>query len=257
MAYPHTQDDPQLAWDRAASAYNELRRDLGAHVSYGPFAPEEDELALLGPLAGRTVLDLGCGPGHNAVHFARRGASVIGLDFSPQQIAAARRTAQRHNIHATFLLDRAESLGQVADASIDLIFSAGVFAYIARIEQCLAQCRRVLRPQGSLVFSLDHPFRACFYDAETQELLGYPERSYFDAAPRAWPFANSGVRMVSYERPVSAWADLLHAAGFQVQRLLEPPAPLDLLDELFPADSALAGLRNIPHTLIVVAQARA
>ncbi len=91
MAYPHTQDDPQLAWDRAASAYNELRRDLGAHVSYGPFAPEEDELALLGPLTGRTVLDLGCGPGHNTVHFARRE-----VRHRPRLQPAADRRGQAH-----------------------------------------------------------------------------------------------------------------------------------------------------------------
>ncbi len=111
----------------------------------------------------------------------------------------------------------------------------------------------MLRPAGRLVISLDHPFRGCFYDAENQELTSYPAQSYFDAAPRPWPFADTGATMRTLERPVSAWVDLLHEAGFAVQRLLEPPAPPDLLDELFPVDGALAGLRNIPHTLILVA----
>lgn len=248
--------DLQQAWDRASAAYLELRAEHGSHISYGPFAPGEDELALLGPLDGLSVLDLGCGGGQNAVRFAQHGAAVIGLDFSPRQIDIARETARRHGVDAAFVLDRAETLSQVADASVDLVFSAGVFPYITDIGACLSHCRRVLRPAGRLVFSLDHPVRGCFYDAETQELTGYPDRSYFDARPRTWTLADSGAIMRTVERSVSAWVDLLLDAGFQVRRLLEPQAPLELLDELFPSDGALAALRNIPHTIIVAAELR-
>jgi len=190
------------------------------------------------------------------VQLARRGAHVLALDFSARQIAAARETVRSHGVHASFLLDHAETLSQVVDASVDLVFSAGVLPYVDDIEACLASCRRVVRTSGRLVFSIDHPFRNCFFDSETQELIGYPDRSYFESRPRAWNFANTHVLMHTFDRPVSRWIDLLVDAGFYVQRVVEPPVPRDVLNELFPADSALAGLRNIPHTLIVVAEAR-
>ena len=245
--------DAHRAWENVSASFNELRGDFGPHVSYGPFAPAEDELALLGALDDLVVLDLGCGGGHNTVQFARHGAQVIALDFSARQIAAAQEAARSQGAQASFLLDRAETLSQVADASVDLVFSAGVLLYVEEIEACLASCRRVLHKSGRLVFSVDHPFRGCFYDSETQELAGYPERSYYESRPRAWRFAGNHVLMRTFDRPLSMWADLLTEAGFRMQRLVEPPTPQDLLDELFPADSALAGLRNIPHTLIIVA----
>jgi len=247
--------DSHTAWEDASAAFNELRGDLGPHVSYGPFAPAEDELALLGPLSDLAVLDLGCGGGYNTVQFARRGAQVIALDFSARQIAAAQNAARAHGVQASFVLDRAETLSHILDASVDLVFSAGVLPYVAEIEACLAACQRVLRGPGRLVFSIDHPVRSCFYDCETQELTGYPERSYYESRPRSWLFANTHVLMRTFDRPLSLWVDLLIGAGFHVRRLVEPPVPPHWLDELFPADSALAALRNIPHTLIIVADA--
>lgn len=254
MGQPPTEYAANQAWEDASATFNELRGGPGAHISYGSFAPSEEDLRLLGPLEGLTVLDLGCGGGQDTVQFAQRGALVVAVDFSAQQLAVAQELARSCSVRAAFLLDRAETLNQVSSASVDLIFSAGVFQYVEEIRSCLAACRRVLRARGQLVFSVDHPFRGCFYDSETQELTSYPDRSYFDAGPRSWNFAETGAVMRTYERPVSIWIDLLHEAGFRIRRLLEPPAPPDLLEELFPHDGPLAALRNIPHTLIVSAE---
>jgi 2-polyprenyl-3-methyl-5-hydroxy-6-metoxy-1,4-benzoquinol methylase len=47
------------------------------------------------PVDGRTILDVGCGPGHYAVELARRGAArVVGIDFSPSMLRIARERAQ-------------------------------------------------------------------------------------------------------------------------------------------------------------------
>jgi 2-polyprenyl-3-methyl-5-hydroxy-6-metoxy-1,4-benzoquinol methylase len=50
-------------------------------------------LDLAGPLAGRDVLDVGCGDGAYALAAARAGARVIGVDRSPADVEAARRKA--------------------------------------------------------------------------------------------------------------------------------------------------------------------
>jgi SAM-dependent methyltransferase len=51
------------------------------------------------PVAGRSVLDVGCGPGHYAVELARRGAArVLGVDFAEGMLALARGAAARAGV---------------------------------------------------------------------------------------------------------------------------------------------------------------
>jgi len=77
------------------------------------FFPIEE--AELGPVAGKRVLHLQCHIGSDTLKFAQRGANAVGLDFSPDAIAAARRLA-----HKLGLADRAHfspisTLGQPAN----------------------------------------------------------------------------------------------------------------------------------------------
>ena len=63
---------------------------------------------------------------------------------------------------------------------------------------------------------MDHPFRACFCDADTSDLTNYAERSYFAGGPRAWRFPGAGATMHSYDRPTGAWIDLLRETGLHL-----------------------------------------
>ena len=68
-------------------------------------------LALLGlELAGKTVLEVCCGSGMLAEELARRGARVIGIDFSPAAVARAQERARRYGFAARFLVADAEHL---------------------------------------------------------------------------------------------------------------------------------------------------
>lgn len=56
-------------------------------------------LELLAPLAGRKILDVGCGSGRFCVAFAEAGAArVVGIDFAPQMIELAQRLAEQHQV---------------------------------------------------------------------------------------------------------------------------------------------------------------
>lgn len=253
--------EAQQAWNQVSDAF--LRdRSLSGSIEYGPLCPLEDELRLIadvvGDLSGLAVLDAGCGGGENAVRFARMGADVTALDFSERQLARAREVASEAGVAIRFVLGDIESLAEVTPASQDLIFSANAFPYIEDIRRALASCGRVLKPGARLIASLDHPFRSCFYDtasddAASSELTNYAEQSYFDSSARLWRFDGTATTMRSYDRPVGHWIDMLRDAGLPLIRLLEPLVPPDILDVHFPIDGPLASLRNIPHTLILVA----
>ena len=238
----------RAAWDTASGAFLARRDPTVATVTYGNLSPNEDELRLLGDLDGLRVLDFGCGGGHNAVACARAGAHVTAIDPSMKQLAAARRLTLTHGVTVDLQQGTAANLPDLGRI-YDLILAIQVLPYVDDLPATLAACRAALAPAGRVVVSLDHPMRDCFYDAETEDLAGFPVRSYFDRAPLAWSFGAERP-MQSRHLPLSAWLDHFTAAGFGLLRLVEPLTPPDLLDELWPDDGPLASLRAVPHTLI-------
>ncbi|MCX6047151.1 MAG: class I SAM-dependent methyltransferase [Chloroflexi bacterium] len=240
-------------WNQISATYQARHQITTQDIHYGPWSPSERELHLLGNIQGQRVLELGCGGGQCCISFARKGAYVVGLDVSDAQLTFARALAAREKVTVEFIQGSAECLTQWPEGSWDLVFSIYTFQYIEQIEHCLAECYRVLRPGGQLIFSLDHPLRACFFDAEDDELALYPVRSYFDNAPLSWIFPETQVMLQARHYTIAQWLDLLQAQGFRLQRLVEPPPPAALLDEFWPLDSAYASLRHIPQTIIFVA----
>ncbi|MCB0072889.1 MAG: methyltransferase domain-containing protein [Caldilineaceae bacterium] len=240
-------------WDRIAPVYLRRQDPAWDRVSYGLWSPPEDELGLLGPVAGRRVLDLGCGGGHNAVALARQGAQVTGVDGSATMIATARALAQDAGVDATFIHADLAQLGDLPGAAWDVVLSVATLPYVEDAASVFTACARLLTPGGRLVFSLDHPLRNCFFDAEDEELTVTPVRDYATSSFLHWTFPETETRVRAVHRPVGAWCDLVTAAGLRLRRLVEPPAPAAILDATWPADGALAPLRHVPQVLIVVA----
>ena len=77
----------------------------------------------------------------------------------------------------------AADLSRFGDASFDIVFSAYALAYVEDIAGCLSETARVLVPGGLLVFSLDHPFRDCFWDEESDEESLTPAAQLLPARP--------------------------------------------------------------------------
>jgi ubiquinone/menaquinone biosynthesis C-methylase UbiE len=67
-------------------------------------------LTLLGDVRGRYVLDVGCGDGDLAVELWRRGATVTGIDASPEMVEAARARAKREGADISFMIGDAASI---------------------------------------------------------------------------------------------------------------------------------------------------
>lgn len=246
--------DQAAAWDLISASYQERSQIPTADLYYGPWAPPESELQLLGDLRGGQVLDLGCGGGQSAIWLAQQGASVTGLDISQQQLAFATSQARQAGVAVRFVQGGAEQLASWPPASWDLILSIYALPYIVDLTGCLAACQRTLRTGGRLIFSLDHPIRTCFFDPVDQELTLFPGQSYFDTTPRRWFFPEAHVPMQSYHYTISQWVDLLHGAGLRLLRLIEPVLPDEVLRELWPDDDPLSSMRNLPQTLIVCAE---
>jgi SAM-dependent methyltransferase len=104
---------------------------------------------------GMAVLDLGCGTGR-ALPLMRAAVSdtgrVVGLDATPEMLAAARRRGRDR--FASLVLGDAEAL-PFADGAFDAVFAAGLVPHLADPRGGLAEIARVTRPHGKL--AVFHP----------------------------------------------------------------------------------------------------
>jgi SAM-dependent methyltransferase len=250
--------DMRSAWDRLSPIYQAHQKISTGDVHYGPWAPLERDLQLLGDVGGQRILELGCGGGQCCIAFARQGAIVTGVDLSEAQLAYARRLAAQEEVSVQFVQGSAEDLSALPSGSYNLVFSVNTMAYIADAAACLAECCRVLVPGGRLVLALDHPLRHCFLDPGLtgldDEWSIVPVRNYCDEGWHRWRWPGSGIVLRSYHRSIGQWTDLLAGGGLQLLRIVEPLIPEDLLDDLLPEDGAQAPLRLIPHVVVFMAQ---
>ncbi len=107
-------------------------------------------LDLIGEVGAGSVLDLGCGDGDLALALWRRGVRVVGLDASPEMIAAARAQARRENADTTFEAGTAAALPFPAE-HFDLVVAVTILCFVADAAPVFHEIARVLRPGGRLV----------------------------------------------------------------------------------------------------------
>jgi ubiquinone/menaquinone biosynthesis C-methylase UbiE/ADP-ribose pyrophosphatase YjhB (NUDIX family) len=245
--------DNRAGWNAISKAYQARYQLPTDWLVYGPRCPDERELQLLGDVDGQRIVVLGCGGGQDCIVLARQGAQVTGIDLSDEQIAFGRRLAEKEGVLVTLLQGNVEELKGIDDESQDIALSLHALNYVERADRALGEAFRVLRPGGSLVFSVHHPFSACLDDTPPYGVV----RSYWQVEQHwQWDFVEAGAsaRLRSWYRPVSAWFSLLTNAGFRVERILEPP-PVEESRTAWDEDGgyALAKMRLVPGNLIVKA----
>ena len=105
---------------------------------------------LLGSVAGKTLLDVGCGDGALASELTRCGAIVTGLDADLAMIAAARQRAKVEATRLWLIEGQAERL-PFDDATFDRVLAVAVLCFVRDAERAVAEMARVLKPGGRVV----------------------------------------------------------------------------------------------------------
>jgi SAM-dependent methyltransferase len=210
--------DNASAWDHYASTYQAGARLPTDVVHFGPDLPDETTLRLLGEVKGRRVLDLGCGGGQAAIACAKQGASVIGVDFSAEQLAIARRLCEQEAVKVELRHGDLADLAFLSSDSVDLVFSASALDYIEDISRVFRQCHRVLKVGAPLVFSCKHPLWQVLDEDATPPLLAH--RSYFDRSPVE--VVREGIAFTEYPHTFADLALGLARTSLRLETIVEP-----------------------------------
>jgi SAM-dependent methyltransferase len=239
-------------WDSAADDYQAehgaFLRDVG--FIWGPEGLDEAVVRLLAPpggLAGKRVLEVGCGAAQCARWLATEGARVVAFDLSIAQLSHALLLGSRTGVEVPLVQADAERL-PFATGSFDLVCSAyGALPFVADAGAVMREVARVLQPSGRWVFSVSHPIRWAFPDDPGPHGL-IATMSYFDRRPYVEHGPDGSATYVEHHRTMGDWVRLIRDADLTLVDLVEPEWPDDL-NEVWGGWSPTRG-RIIPGTAI-------
>lgn len=244
-------------WDDLAAGYQATHQaQLSVSVPmWSVWGTPEAELGVLGDVAGRDVIELGCGGAQFSIALARQGARCTGVDLSGEQLAYAQdlltqvTTIDGVRPDVTLALGNVEAL-EYPDASFDIAFSDYGASMFADPLRWIPEAARVLRPGGRLAFSAFTPIlEMCWPEAgsvTTNEL----RRSYFD-------LHEIQDRATLFNLPYGEWVRLFRRSGFDIVDLVETRPRADQLTTEYRTENQVDWARRWPAEMIWVLDRRA
>jgi SAM-dependent methyltransferase len=217
------------AWTDANAQYTD-RQAEGAwaqeEITWGKWSIPERDLRVLPDLAGKEIVELGCGTAYFGAWLKRAGARrVVGVDVTPAQLETARRLNEQHGLGLELVEANAEETGLPA-ASFDLAFSEYGASIWCDPAKWIPEAARLLRPQGELVFLRGSTLQM-LCSPETGpvvEQLARPQRSLYKLE---WFDDDPGVE---FHPPTSVMHGIVRESGFELLDFRELYAPEDAVD---------------------------
>jgi SAM-dependent methyltransferase len=225
------------AWDRNAALWaKEVRSGFDLYREHYTLPAFLD---FMPSIAGKQVIDLGCGEGTNTRRFARLGGAMTGIDLSPEMIKRARQTEEEEPLGIRYEIGSFSELSPIADEQFDCALSTMALMDGPDLQDALRAAYRVLKPGGTLCFSILHP---CFITPALQWLtdgdgayLGLRVGRYFEKTPfvEYWRFGRrpqmnelqpyaEPFEVPRFPRTLSEYINAVSEAGFRLVKIGEP-----------------------------------
>jgi SAM-dependent methyltransferase len=213
------------AWTRANADHTDARAEEAwakDEIDWGVFRVPESELQALPDVAGKDVVELGCGTAYFGAWLKKRGAArVVGVDPTPAQLETARRCNEKFGLGLEFVEAFGEDVPLPGDA-----FDVAVSEYGASIwadpYKWIPEAARLLRPGGELVFLRNSTLVILCSPDEDVPATETLQRPQFGMHSFQWPGEG-----IEYHLSHGDWIRLLRANCFEILDLIEIQAPAD------------------------------
>jgi ubiquinone/menaquinone biosynthesis C-methylase UbiE len=208
-------------WEADSDSYEEHHAQALSGekaMAWGMWRIPEEELQVLGDVAGKDILELGCGAARWSIALAQCGARPVGLDFSSQQLKHARRLMQEAGIEFPLIEASAEDV-PLPDASFDIVFCDWGAMTFCDPQKTVPEAARLLRPGGLFAFANGSPIHYICQDVKTDKLTDHLVNDYFGMRRMEWEDE------VDFQLTYGDWIRLFRRNGFVVEDLIEPQPP--------------------------------
>jgi SAM-dependent methyltransferase len=237
------QDSSTIAWNAMGDEWFELARTGESRNCF--IMP--NMLRFMGDVAGKRILDLGCGEGGYSRELAKRGAQLAAVDCSTRAIEYAVALAHEEKLPIEHFVRNSNDLFGLASEQFDAVLCSMMLMDCEDFDGTLREAYRVLKPGGRLFASVLHP---CF-DGNKETGIGRQglgdERcavvmNYFE--PKVWeaPLNKGTIPVIWRHRTLEDYVKAFLRAGFTIVDLNEPRAT----EEQARSSTALSFLRRIP-----------
>jgi SAM-dependent methyltransferase len=211
-------------WDRTSNEYQERHGAFigRAELRWGMWQLPESELGVIGEVADKDVLELGCGAAQWAILLARRGARMVGLDNSARQLEHAQELMAAAGVDFPLVHSSAERV-PLPDGSFDVVFCDHGAMTFADPYLTVPEVARLLRPGGLFAFSHTTPLALVCWNPETETVERRLVGDYFGMHR----FDQLEDEPVEFNLPYGEWIRLFRANGLRVESLIEIRPPAD------------------------------
>lgn len=202
--------------EKIIQAYEDMAERYNALIDHKPhnaYYDRPNTLSLLPEAKNKSILDAACGPGKYAEILLSRGAKVTGFDISPKMVTLAK---ERNKEAADFFVhDLSLPLEMFADKSFDIVLCALAMHYVEDWIPTIREFKRVLKPKGTVVISIEHPFFQYNF---------FKSKKYFEVehVKCTWRGFGKLIEVNSFRRPLEKCLSPFTENGFYIDKLLEP-----------------------------------
>jgi ubiquinone/menaquinone biosynthesis C-methylase UbiE len=208
-------------WDASSDSYEQLHNGSLAGrnaLAWGLWRIPEIELNVLGDVAGKDVLEFGCGAARWSIALAKSGAQPVGLDLSSRQLYHARRLMDEAGVDLPLIEASAEDV-PLPDASFDIVFCDWGAMTFCDPQRTVPEAARLLRPGGLFAFSNAAPIQSICHNMTTDKTERTLVNDYFGMARLEWEDE------VDSQLPYSEWIRLFRRYGLLLEDLIETRPP--------------------------------